>query len=98
MSNRMKPPAKEISKAREGAKRHHRTPGEKLAGAPRPMATPTKKRPAGETSLTWNLELEKPPAPPPNRARPQKAENLRVGKREPKSARSVRRSLSAKKH
>ena len=96
--SRAKPPAKEITKARDAAGRHHKTKGEELAVAPRPLMTPTKKRPAGETSLTWNLELEKPTPPPPNRPRPQKPENLRVGKRTPKHAKKVRRALSAKKH
>src|SRR5438067_13522508 len=96
--SRTKPPAKEITRAREGAKRHHKTTGQKRAVAPRPLVTPTKKRPAGETSLTWNLELEKPQAPPPERRpRPQRPVNLRTGKRKPKAARSIRRAASAKK-
>jgi hypothetical protein len=94
---RTKPPAKEITKAKEAARRHHKTPGEKRAVAPRPILTPTKKRPAGETSLTWNLELEKPPPPTPNRATHQKPENLRVGKRTPKRAKKIIRARSAKK-
>lgn len=98
MSSKTKPAATEISKARESSKRHHKTAGEKLAVAPRPAGTPTKKRPAGGTGLTWNLDLEKPPTPPPARATRQKPENLRVGKRKPKAARSVRRTASAKKH
>ena len=96
--SRTKPSAKDITEAREGAKRHHRTPGEKRAVAPRPLVTPTKKRPAGETSLTRNLELQKPAPPPEHRPRPQKPVNLRTGKRKPKQARTVSRTLSAKKH
>ena len=95
--SRTKPPAKEITRAREGAKRHHKTPGEKRAVAPKPLVTPTKKRPAGETSLTWNLELEKRPAPPPSRPRPQKPVSLRTGKRTPKHGKKLRQALSAKK-
>jgi len=96
--SRTKPSAKDITEARDAAKRHHRTPGEKRAVAPRPLLSPTKKRPAGETSLTWNLELEKPAPPPEHRPRPQKPVNLRTGKRKPKQARTVSRALSAKKH
>jgi hypothetical protein len=96
--SRTKPPAKEITKAREAAKRHRSRPGEKRALEPRPLVNPTKKRPAGETSLTWNLELEKPPPPPPNRPRAQKPQNLRVGKRTPKRAKKLRQARSAKKH
>ena len=96
--SKAKPSAKEIRRAREAA-RHHRTkPGEKRAVAPKPLLAPTKKRPAGETSLTWNLELEKAPPPPPNRPKPQKPVNLRVGKRKPKKAKKIKRALSAKKH
>jgi len=47
-----KPSTKEIRKAREAAKHHRKKPGEKRAVAPRPLVAPTKKRPAGETSLT----------------------------------------------
>ncbi|MEA2663039.1 MAG: hypothetical protein QOH08_2611 [Chloroflexota bacterium] len=93
-----KPSAKEIRAAREAARHHRKKPGEKRAVAPRPLLAPTKKRPAGETSLTWNLELEKPPPPPPNRPKPQKPVNLRVGKRKPKKAKKLKRALSAKKH
>jgi hypothetical protein len=93
-----KPSATEIRKVREAARHHRKKPGEKRAFAPRPLAASTKKRPAGETSLTWNLELEKPPPPPPNRAKPQRPVNLRVGKRKPKRAHKLRQALSAKKH
>jgi hypothetical protein len=96
--SRTKPPAKEISKAREAAKHHRKTPGERRAVAPRGLLTPTKKRPAGETSLTWNLELEKPAPPPPNHPKPQRPQNLRAGKRKPKKAHKLRQALSAKKH
>jgi len=95
--SRTKPPAKKITEARDAAKRHHRTTDEKRSVAPRPLATPTKKRPAGETSLTWNLELEKTPSPPSSRPRPTRPENLRVGTRKPQAARSARRAASAKK-
>jgi len=95
---RTKPPAKEITKARDAARRHRTPPGEKQAVAPRPAVSPTKKRPAGETSLTWNVELEKPAPPRPNRPRAQKPEDLRVGKRTPKRAKQLRRARSAKKH
>jgi hypothetical protein len=96
--SKTKPSAKEIRKAREAAKHHRTKPGQKRAVAPRPLLAPTKKRPAGETSLTWNLELEKPPPPPPNRPKKQKPVNLRVGKRKPKKAKRLVRALSAKKH
>jgi hypothetical protein len=94
---RTKPPAKSITKAKEAAKRHHKKPGQKLAVAPRPLLAPTKKRPAGETSLTWNLELERPAPPPPNRPTPQRPENLRAGKRKPKRAKKLKQALSPKK-
>jgi hypothetical protein len=94
---RTKPPAKLIRKAKEAARHHHKKPGEKRAVAPRPILTPTKKRPAGETSLTWNLELEKAPPPPPNRPKPTKPVNLRAGKRKPKRAKKIVQALSAKK-
>jgi hypothetical protein len=93
-----KPSAKEITKAREAAKHHQRKPGEKRAVAPRDILTPTKKRPAGETSLTWNLELERPEPPPPNRPKRQPPQNLRAGKRKPKHAKKLKQALSAKKH
>ena len=93
---RTKPPAKEITKARDAARRHRTPPGEKQAVAPRPAVNPTKKRPAGETSLTKNHELERPA--PPNRPRAQKPQDLRVGKRTPKRAKKVQRARSAKKH
>jgi hypothetical protein len=96
--SRTKPSAKEIRKAREAAKHHRKKPGEKRAVAPRPLLAPTKKRPAGETGLTWNLELEKPAPPPPNRPKPQKPIALRAGKRKPKKAKKLTRALSAKKH
>jgi hypothetical protein len=96
--SKTKPSAKEIRKAREAAKHRRKTPGEKRAVAPRPLLAATKKRPAGETSLTWNLELEKPPPPAPNRPKPQKPVNLRVGKRKPKKAKQLTRARSAKKH
>jgi hypothetical protein len=47
-----KPSATEIRKVREAARHHRKKPGEKRAFAPRPLAASTKKRPAGETSLT----------------------------------------------
>jgi hypothetical protein len=97
MSN-TKPSAKGITKAREAAKHHRKKPGEKRALAPRGILTPTKKRPAGETSLTWNLELQRPLPPPPNRPKRQKPVNLRVGKRKPKKAKKLAQALSAKKH
>jgi len=50
--NKTKPCAKEIRKAREAAKHHRMKPGEKRAVAPRPLVSPTKKRLAGEASLT----------------------------------------------
>jgi hypothetical protein len=94
---RTKPPAKEITKAKLAARHHQPKPGEKRAVRPPPILTPTKKRPAGETSLTWNLELEKPPPPPPNKPKPTKPVNLRVGKRKPKRAKKLVRLLTAKK-
>jgi hypothetical protein len=95
--SRAKPPAKKITEARDAARRHHRTTGEKRAVAPRPLVTPTKKRPAGETTLTWNLELEKTPTAPSSRTRPTRPENVRVGTRKPQAARSASRAASAKK-
>ena len=92
-----KPSAKEISEAKASAGRHRKTPGEEQATSPRPVGTPTKKRPSGNTGRTRNEALERP-APAPRRSGPkQPAENLRVGRRVPKRGRAVRASESRKK-
>jgi hypothetical protein len=94
---KVKPAAKEITEARAGARRHHRTAGEALAVAPR-LTTPTKRRPSGETSITRNAALERPAVRPPHRPSVRPAEDLRVGTRKPKRAKKVERARSAKKH
>jgi len=87
-----KPAAKEITAARLGARRAKATTGETRAHQLRRPGTPTKKRPAGGTSLTANAALERPappPAPKPPRPAPTKT---RAGRRVPKQGRAVRAS------